>query len=864
MSLLDSIKARLTPKKVTVHEKTGKTHEQTYYTNPNVKQPEVKQPKPEETEKPGLKQPDEKKIATPREPKPIEQQGKQQPKQQQPEQKPKQEQKQQPQQQQAQSPADAGAKKYGFTNFQDFSNAMNTACGMGSYRDFFNSDAGRFTLHVLQNRKEEIEKWKRGEKTEPGITQSLNRLWYMSQMFHDFDNKTLVSERMFPGLPKIEIDNPKVQELPKSIIDTVMDSKKRLIDKADTEGKKIYGDGHKIGDTTVIDGITYRLEGSLSAPRWHRITPKGGSSEKDQRGSDNEPGNGIKPTASEAEHENTVKRTIDSERRGRKETEEEVKERAKALGKPLGLKQEQKDKIAVSIVRQSIQAPPSVVNLVPEVANSNLLDHQKEFVEKAASAFKRGEKAFLCGDIMGLGKTYQALALIAQTKPRRCIYVVPKGKLIDQSIGTKKGGFKDGDLYRSGLLNNLDIKRADNTYDDFSGDGVFITTYASLMANPSLQQPGDLIIWDECHNLKGTGSIAQMGNELNKKSNAKGGKVLFMSATPYQKLEEARYLHPLGMFPEDTRDFNDFLRNYGVKVKRTGLGSKAKFTYSHYEDHEFLLLGLHEKMFKKGIFDHRELKLDGLRNEFPKVQLTKEQLGLYNTVLDALDRAGRRARKPSKIRTMKAQRQMVAMRMLESFMIPYAVQKAEDEIKSGRQVAVFAQSVSSLKLKQKLEDLGVDRNIINKIADLPSPLDAVYEGLRKKGYRVVRYYGKYKEDIEEYQNGNADAILSSYSMGGTGLSVHHNKVVSRPRTQINFSIPYSGTAFAQVSARSHRLDSRSETRQFFLLPDGVKEAKRFARICAAKLRSMGASIRGQELGDAGAAELLKFERGDLE
>lgn len=716
---------------------------------------------------------------------------------------------------------------------------------------------GQAALSAAQQNPDLLQAWGKGELVPPLVAAGLRRLWTASQLLHR-DGKTLLSPELIEGAPTVVMDRVPQGMLPVSEgMFKAIDQGKQW--RAQVERRALDAmlptahasfPGMRIGETQTINGVQYRLEGTPQSPRWRRVISEEAKA-RAGRGAI-QPGDASITMAGETGGTPSTRHAA-GEPGQQAATQEQLDQAAAAIEQQPAPEppKSREDKAALSIIEQANSGPPPTIALLPEVERSNLQEHQLEFIRRAASAYDRGESGFLLGDDTGTGKTISTLGLIAQMKPKRVVIVVPNKGLIEQW---------EGDVKVANLGAALKLSRADNTSGDFSGDGVHITTYASFYQNPSLQGQADLVVWDECDALRNQeGIIAGTGDDLNKKTVAAGGKVLFMSATPYQKLEEAEYLWPLGLWDRShKRGFDRWLRQQGVYVQEHyGMTGNISKTYEKSRDHAARLLGLNETMARKGNYMHREMRMDGgLQNEFPERGISAEQRQLYDTVMRAFQYVGLT---PTEIRSARAQQQAVAMRMLEAFMVPHAVEIAKRSLAEGKQVALFTQAVSDIDLKDILARNRVSRRVIDRVTALKSPADALVEALGGEP-AVARYYGDHGDSPDEYNSGRKNVMVLSFDKGGTGLSLHDKKGDS-PRVQINLSIPYSGKKLKQVAGRSYRLGSKSSAIQYFLLPAGIKEARHFAKICATKLKHMGAGIRGRIEGDIGAADLLAFEMG---
>jgi hypothetical protein len=101
--------------------------------------------------------------------------------------------------------------------------------------------------------------------------------------------------------------------------------------------------------------------------------------------------------------------------------------------------------------------------------------------------------------------------------------------------------------------------------------------------------------------------------------------------------------------------------------------------------------------------------------------------------------------------------------------------------------------------------------------------------------------------------------IASMSKGGTGMSFH-DKYGHAPRTQINTSLPWNAVGFDQVSGRSHRLGSKSDSKMMWMHGDDASE-KNLGTIVTRKLQTMGSLVAGDPGGAPSAVLEAMFESG---
>lgn len=120
-------------------------------------------------------------------------------------------------------------------------------------------------------------------------------------------------------------------------------------------------------------------------------------------------------------------------------------------------------------------------------------------------------------------------------------------------------------------------------------------------------------------------------------------------------------------------------------------------------------------------------------------------------------------------------------------------------------------------------------------------------------------------NVQKFNSGQAKMIICTQATADTGLSLH-DTIGTHPRSQINVTLPWSGMAMKQLSGRSHRLGSKSDTNMHWIFAKVPDEQHR-AAIMALKLKILGASAKGIDVdtSDEAYKKMMEFiYKGDID
>ena len=310
--------------------------------------------------------------------------------------------------------------------------------------------------------------------------------------------------------------------------------------------------------------------------------------------------------------------------------------------------------------------------------------------------------------------------------------------------------------------------------------------------------------------------------------------VMFMSATPFDRLQEVYYLGvKLGTF-KDFRDFEKWLKSNGIGKRerqiRTARGSITIEEYYPIVSIQKVMQNMRaygDKLTQEGLMLKREVRMDGLDVTVKEIELPAKAYNDLNKINESYAPAN------------KALAMMAMRRHLENYKIDEAIEIAKKELAEGRQVAIFTgykeaatDKASEVESESAIKELrGRLEEIVGK--DNVAEIHGGIKGEKKPNI---------DKEITAYQAGQKKVAISTMDMGSTGISLHDEEGMA-PRTQIMLTLPWSALKQVQVAGRSHRLTSKSNTRLIVLTTD-TEIDQRLTEILSGKMRLLGAAVQG--------------------
>jgi len=514
---------------------------------------------------------------------------------------------------------------------------------------------------------------------------------------------------------------------------------------------------------------------------------------------------------------------------------------------------------------------------------TELFDHQEEGARRILLSWRDRDGAIL-SDEAGLGKSLTALAAIKTFGGKRNLIVVPtSGK---KGLTEQWSGETAAELYNIKLLGVEDLS---------DGEGTYILAYNDLLVpdidpetgkqrtvkvgkktvkvtrlRPGLEAHFDTIVFDESHNMNGQGQRALAAKEVQQHA----GKVLYMSATPFQSISDMHYLTRLGLFGDGPEEFARWAEKAGAQVK----GNVVKNPPSHLP-----MVAICATLHVDGATIKRSISLEGQKNQFGMM----ERADLPEDSQRAFSLADELIHEASQVLPegwLKAMYTGWAKQYWEIQKVPQAIEIAEKALAEGKQVAFFSEYKAAnhehlravvRQIYKRAERAGdtdpalaamislVGDTCQRIIDEMPSAGSAVHKLVDHFGgpTQVAEIHGDTKKkapaEQRRYQDGKVRVVVATMAKGGTGISLH-DTTGERPRVQINLSVPWSGRQYNQVAGRSYRLGSKSDAEQHWLVGDGDTE-RRLASVVAKRLRDMGALTAGDPEYTATSTQLLNFD-----
>lgn len=477
-------------------------------------------------------------------------------------------------------------------------------------------------------------------------------------------------------------------------------------------------------------------------------------------------------------------------------------------------------------------------------------------------AHKDKKPMFLLASQPGSGKTFVIGASIERMKKqgaKKIVYVTRNQELIGQ------------------------IKKDLNAYDI---DGVEFMTYAALddaVKNPA--EDTDAIIFDEAHEVRYSvsGDASKRAIKAGEWMNKSKFTVL-ASATPYEDLEQMRYLWAAGAFQpfarEDLRGdaekgWYGFAEVLGGEVRlKDGEPTGVKFPEDTAKLRE-MRFASREYLRKRGMFSQRKLRIPAemIRSFFPAVAAKPEWVTMFDATVEAL--AGVKGANNN----LKAFVTNLQKRILEASKQEAAVKLARQKVAAGKRTVIFVETRSENerdlpeivaayqgwvesgrdpetkpeivpdipnidKFFEKLIELGIDE------IKFPSAQDYFKETLGDLG--VVFYTGNEsgkqgETSLSKWNSGEAPVMVATMARGGTGLSLHDKLGVANggaERAQIMLNLPWRASEVEQVAGRTARYGMKSVTEIYWLFTPDIEFDRKLAQKVGNRMASMNVLVQG--------------------
>jgi SNF2 family DNA or RNA helicase len=380
----------------------------------------------------------------------------------------------------------------------------------------------------------------------------------------------------------------------------------------------------------------------------------------------------------------------------------------------------------------------------------------------------------------GTGKTVKAVEL-ARDLGKPAFVVCPKAV-----IPSWLAHFKEQGVNHVGVINYEKLRTGKTEYGSW-GDRKLVFRW---------KLPTDsLIIWDECHKLKGKGTLnSKMG------CSAKPYYNLLLSATAANSPVEMRALgFMLGL--HKGRDYVAWAKQHGcgfdnwnnLYMKKTGAD-------------------VHLEKIRKSIYPDKGDKItrSELSKHFTETQIITEPLDfddqgkiqkMYDEMEDELADLEEASKDDSKCPAAAALvAQLRARQAVELLKVPYMSDLAKELMEEGNAVAMFVNFKATTEA------------ICKRLPKLSIP---TIEGGQSATVR--------QKNIDSFQNGDVDIIVVNLAAGGLGISLH-DEHGTKPRAAL-ISPSWNEKDLIQALGRVDRAGAQSDTLQRILFAAGTVEEK---------------------------------------
>lgn len=340
--------------------------------------------------------------------------------------------------------------------------------------------------------------------------------------------------------------------------------------------------------------------------------------------------------------------------------------------------------------------------------------------------------------------------------------------------------------------------------------------YDTYLYNWKAMAMPSMVVFDECQGLKNdTSSQTQLSWSI-----PAGIKRVFISATPYQKVSEARsVVLGVGMNCGEVPCTTDNITSLLQQIARWGKPSQLC---------QAQMGRLRDAMKPYAVFVP---KVRYKHKTHTRCRLIDFETDAERETYDGYFQAfKRKCEEQMRNSNFGANEMLVAMQKFregaEEVRAGRLAKRAIDTVEQGRQTIVVCNFVNPMRLVyRELVRLGLDKDRICHIVGGQTPSQR--EAQRQK-----------------FQQGNADVLLFTMRSGGVGISLHHDRKESRPR-HIIIPPTWSAIDLVQALGRGHRITSISDTTQEVVWYRGTIEERVCERV-EAKLDCINASVGRRE------------------
>lgn len=400
---------------------------------------------------------------------------------------------------------------------------------------------------------------------------------------------------------------------------------------------------------------------------------------------------------------------------------------------------------------------------------------------------EKGAPGFLLADGTGFGKTRQILAMADQYRKstgKKVLIMSEKAEIFKKNFADDAAAMGiDMKQFKTGTYTGFkDSDRGNNIKSEFDQDW-------------------GMVIFDEAHNLKNYNTIqAKAARMLSKE------KVVYVTATPMDRPSAGAYmwaditgrsyeeaLDRLGMRLVDGKKvWNKNLRMKvaGLKEVQLKKGVSPKMAIQK-------VAKMRDSSIKSGRMIKRYYPFFGTSNDIT-VQLTEEA----RNEQDNIDQwwSEEMANMDGNPKFLRGQRIMELVRWEEHLKLDATVEQVKEDIASGKQVVVAAETVSDELTIKGLDD----KKIMGFIGLIKGRLDS--EGI---GYTELTGKSKNRDaNVAAFQEGQVPVVVMTAASGGTGINLD-DTVGDTPRSLIMVTKNWSGDKVVQLIGRVSRKNTQS-------------------------------------------------------
>lgn len=508
--------------------------------------------------------------------------------------------------------------------------------------------------------------------------------------------------------------------------------------------------------------------------------------------------------------------------------------------------------------RENLVQRPKL-NRVPERLAGNLNEAQQTGVNLAAQSLEQ-YGVFGLFDGTGVGKTRQIYTLSQIYHDRPTVVIAPKSVLNPIERGVNKGkvvGSYHDDAQALGIAYEI--------YDPGKGltpGKVHLLTYEQMKKHGAglrkgVEESKALLIFDESHNLK---SVEEAGPGVSVKSKTgreiaeSADKVVYASATPFDRPVEMAYLAKLGTKPGQSTIAA--MRELGMTLRKNKFGQEywaIDPTITHGQGRGKAALevarrinSLFDRLTQEGKIIKREVSMDDVDVEFTTIPLDDAAMKRMEDVQGGFERFFGPVEHIKGLR--KAHYLMSQRIQQEPGKIPEAVDAAKAAIASGKRVIIFTARINPSETAINVRGRGGEIIYRSVLAISEGTAKTLRQELQKAMPEVSigELHGNANmaspEAVKRFNGGDDQILIATVESGGVGINLD-DRIGNAPRKVIFMTPPFGAVPNVQAAGRVNRLTTKSPAEVLYLMADTDVDVWN-AAIIAAKMETLGAAVSG--------------------